>query len=576
MNLALLTLAALARRRTGHWPAAVAPVAALIVLSVETQLATLAGMPLRLWHLAIAHGVLAAALVASGAARARVAAHLQSLRPGPVNRTALVILAGVMAVLVARAVLFVPESADPYHLVKTTMLADELSLAHVPVLDSKINVLGYLYELALADLALGTWTLQEWLGLTGPLLVGIYLLAVVTILGRTATALPWYAVLLPCLVPAVFHQGVLIKNDLFAALLALPALLSLRYPRPQLDPLIAGALAGLAMSVKATMAPVALALACFLPWQPVNLAVRTRLRAAAGLVFGLVLGGLAYVSAANVVTYGNIAGPIADSGNLVAGVGDAAVSLGRFVMSWFDASLLTRSLWPDRGGWGGAFGPAFVWALAVLIVARHRVLGVTLVCLLPFGLLYPDADLAHRLALAPAMLAILVAVEIEAARGAFSRWSLSAVAAVLCVALSGAMIARSSLAYLRQAEYARWPSLAEALEPSPGYLAAHPAWQMRQVRSQLGDERPCLIGPENALAIGGHRWDAAVVVERDENDGGGFSNAWQPGMLFACRSLLLLPNDFPPPDRASELALIRCGVTDAAGPEVAARVVRCP
>jgi hypothetical protein len=488
-------------------------------------------------------------------------------------------------------VLFVPESADAYHLVKTALLADTLSLRHLPVLDSKINVLGYLYELGLADLAMGTDALQLWAGLQGPLLVGLYFAAVRLILSdsavdapadkrRTGTALPRYALLLPCLIPAVFHQGILVKNDLFAALLALPALLIL-YDDNATSRLgrcaAAGLLAGLAASAKATMLPIGLALAVCLPRTPYALARRTRVAAGAGFLAGIVIGGLAYVSLANVATYGTVTGPIA-SGNLVTSVADAAVSLGRFVMSWFDASLLTRRLWPDRGGWGGAYGPAFIWALVVLAVhgvrdrRARRAMAITLVCLVPFGLLYPDADLAHRLALAPAVFAIIAAVNIETARGAFRRWSASAVAATLCVALSGAMIVRSSAAYLRQAEYARSSALARALEPSPGYLDGHPVWQMRQANAQLGPERTCLIGAENALALAGHRWDAGVVVEPDR---GAFSNAWRPDTLRACSSFLLLPNDFREPDAQSAQALARCGITKAAGPDVGVSVVNC-
>jgi hypothetical protein len=597
VNLGLLTLAGLAIGRAS-WPAWAMAVAALCVLSAETQIATWLGMPLTLPHLAIAHSAVLGLALVRRDTRARLAARLSAgLRsPSGVGRkasafltlrstlaaqpVAAVALGLLLVVLVARAVLFVPESADPYHLVKAALLADTLSLRHLPVLDSKINVLGYLYELGLADLAMGADGLRLWGGLQGPLLVGIYFAAILLVVHRSGAAVSWYALLLPCLIPAVFHQGILVKNDLFAALLALPALLIVDDERATSRLgryAAAGFLAGLAASAKATMLPVALALAVCLPWRPLALAGRTRMAAGAGFLAGIVIGGLAYVSLANVATYGTVSGPIT-SGNLATSVIGAVVSLGRFVVSWFDASLFTRHFWPDRGGWGGAFGPAFIWALVVLTVhsirnpRARRAMTITLVCLVPFGLLYPDADLAHRLALAPAVFAILAAVEIEAGRGAFRGWSASAVVAALCVAVSGAMIARSSAAYLRQAEYARSPALARALEPSPGYLDGHPVWQMRQINAQLGPERTCLIGPENALVLAGHQWDAAVVVQPDR---GGFSNVWRPDTLLACRSLLLLPNDFREPDAISAQALARCGIPRAAGPSVPVSFVRC-
>jgi hypothetical protein len=591
LNLVLLTLACLAIGPASS-PVWVAAVAGLCILSAETQIATWLGAPLELWQLAIAHAAILGLALASRDARARLASRLGIVRSLPaVPRAAVAVLGLLLAVLVARAVLFVPESADPYHLVKTALLADTLSLRHLPVLDSKINVLGYLYELGLADLAMGTEALQRWAGLQGPLLVGIYFAAVLLILSafamkataderQTGAAVPWHALLLPCLIPAVFHQGILVKNDLFAALLALPALLIL-YDEHATSRLgrcaAAGLLAGLAASVKATMLPVGLAIAICLPRTPDTVARRTRAAAGAGFLAGIVIGGLAYVSLANVATYGTVTGPIS-SGNLVTSVTGAGVSLGRFVMSWFDASLVTRNLWPDRGGWGGAYGPAFVWALMVLAVhsvrnqRARRAMTITLVCLVPFGLLYPDADLAHRMALAPAVFAIIAAIEIEAARGAFQRWGPSAVAAALCVVVSAAMIARSSAAYLQQAEYARPPALARALEPSAGYLDGHPVWQMRQVNAQLGEDRVCLIGAENALALAGHHWDPGVVVEPDR---GGFSNVWRPDTLRGCSTILLLPNDFREPDAQSAEALARCGITKAAGPDVPAAVVRC-
>lgn len=593
MNLALLTLLFTAfmpaARWGGSWLAA-APVAALSVLSIETQTASWLGAQLELRHLAATHlAVLAAALLRRDT-RHRLSGRLAGLRSAfhvdifatPRDRViAMASLGLVTAIMLARATLFVPEAADPYHLVKTALLANTLSIAHLPVLDAKINAFGFLYELALADASMGSVALQQWLGLQGPLLFALYIVSIFWMLRATDIRLPWYAVLLPCLVPAVFHQGILVKNDLFAALLALPAL------RLLIDDNAAtrlgrcagaGMLAGLAVSVKATMAPVALALAVGLPRTPGERAWRTRAAAAAGFLAGIASGGLVQLWLANLATYGTVTGVIS-SGNLVASVPEAGISLGRFVMSWFDASLMTRTIWPDRGGWGGSFGPAFVWALAILALrsrrdpVARRVLTLTLVCLVPFGLAYPDADLAHRLAIAPAIVAIVSAIEIEARRGAFRTWSPAAVTALACAIMSAGMIARSSLAYLRQAEYGRWPAVAETLEPSPGYLLGHLVWQMREVNAGLPPGRVCTLVAENALLLAGHQWDAAVVEQRD---GTGFSSTWRPGTLQQCQTLILAPNDFPPPDRLSALALARCGVTDAAGPDVAMRAVTCP
>jgi hypothetical protein len=595
MNTALLTASLMALSATSRWPLWLYPAVALSIFSLEVQAGTLVGGVASIGQLALVHAIVLAIIVSRRTSREALISRWMQLREGVARlpecllgprdrRLAAIVLVLVLGILSIRATLFVAEAADPYHLVRTSVISITHSLQHVPVEDWKINVLGYFYELLLADLSLGRHELAAWLGVQGPLLVVLYCAAVACVLVRAGVRVPWYAFLLGCVIPAVFHQGVLIKNDLFAALLGLPVLLILQR-RESLAELqgcaAAGFMTGLAMSTKITMMPLALALGLFLPWTPRHTAVRTRLAAAAGLLCGIVAGGLVLVVALNVADYGTPGGPTGSTGNMNETPGAAAVSLLRFLISWFDASVVTRMLWPDRGGWGGAVGPPFIWAFVVLGLRAmrdgraRRALAITLVCLLPFGLIYPDADLTHRMALAPAVFAVLTALTIEARRGMFQSWTMSARAALVCALLALALIGRSSATYLRQAEYMRPRSVALAMEPTAGYLASQPAWQLREARGALGDaRRVCTIMQENMLVLRGYSWAPAVVTVRSET---GSQRVWRPDAIERCDALIVGPNHYPDPDDRSAAAIARCanGPVDVTGADVAIRSIPC-
>src|SRR6185503_13177721 len=108
--------------------------------------------------------------------------------------------------------------------------------------------------------------------------------------------------------------------------------------------------------------------------------------------------------------------PLDALGNRTTGAGDALTSVGRFAISLFDFGALTRRWWPGRGGWGATFGAPLVWAIAVAAgrwtspVVRGAVLAAG-VYLAAFAAVYPDADVAHRLVLAPGLLLIAVAAQ---------------------------------------------------------------------------------------------------------------------------------------------------------------------
>lgn len=593
MNLLILTVCVAGARMTASWPPWLLPAVALAIVSVEIQLNSFANGVVSLPMFALAHAMFLGALTlrpsfrrrlrARGRMAARAAGRLSDcVVAGRDRRVAGIVLLGILAVLLARAILFLPEGADPYHLVRVHVLGTTHSLQHVPVADGKINALGYLYELTLADLTAGTVAGEWWLGLQGPLFVAVYFVAIAEMLVRARVQVRWPLFILACAVPAVFQQGVPVKNDLFAALLCLPAFVVLLEDSARRDIgrcAAAGFLTGLALATKVTTAPVALVLALFLPWRPIALATRTRLAALGGMVAGVAAGGLVLVVLLNVANYGGVGGPVSGTGNLPESVGAALLGTVRFVGSWLDMSVLTRRIWPGRGGWGGAFGPAFVWALVVLGIGPHeralarRTLLVVLTSLLAFGLLYPDADVAHRMALAPAVVAIVTAVTVAARddRLRAGIWHLTALAAAVFALV---LISRSSAAYLRQVEYLRARSTAIALEPQPGYLASRAVWQLREARLQLGTGRVCLTIPESALAMRGFDAVSSVVTVPTPDS---YRHDWRADAIDRCDALLIGPNDYPTPDPAAAAALVRCTgrALAVSGPDVPIGAVRC-
>ena len=121
----------------------------------------------------------------------------------------------------------------------------------------------------------------------------------------------------------------------------------------------------------------------------------------------------------------------------------------------FDQGLVTPVLWPNRGGWGGTFGLPFAWAVVVLAVhyrsAREArwALWIAAVHFLLFSGVYPDADVTQRLALAPALAVVAVAVHLLDRDGKYARQARWALIPVL--ALSSAQLLRSATLYLARA-----------------------------------------------------------------------------------------------------------------------------
>jgi hypothetical protein len=176
-----------------------------------------------------------------------------------------------------------------------------------------------------------------------------------------------------------------------------------------------------------------------------------------GILAGAVSGGLAFTLIENTRWYGAPLLPFAEGGgdaNRNASLLEAATSVGRFTLSLFDLGLITRPLWPGRGGWGSTFGLPLVWALAVLALRWRNshdarvALTMTFGYFLLFAFVYADADIAHRLVLAPGLLVIVTATYLLES-GPFARPLRYALVPVLL--LSAAQITRSAFLYLMRA-----------------------------------------------------------------------------------------------------------------------------
>ena len=417
------------------------------LFSLEMQLATWTGVA-TMRSLATVNGVLAAALLFL----------IPPHGPDPPTfypRDRANAALAALAVLVLLLNGFLPlTAADPYHLARVDRIQAWGTLAYDAAADPKLNVLGWLYELVLADVRsipiAGDW-LVRFHGLGGLALYAIAVGAVLQMLG-TSSRLAWA---MACSVPVVFHQYVLVKNDLFGAV---PAVLVLAWIVARLraasscEVTWAAWLAGVAVGMKLTSLPLAVVLAGAILIERRD--VRVLGAAVGGAVVGLLAGGLFFTLVENNRVYGSSVEPIRMLGNRNTSMRETGVSIGRFGISLFDMGVLTRRWWPGRGGWGGTYGLPVIWALTVLLVARQRsearrtLLVVTASWVL-FAAAYPDADLAHRLALAPGILVVTVAAVIAERDAAVPRWC--RLAAIPVIALSAAQIARSAALYLTRA-----------------------------------------------------------------------------------------------------------------------------
>jgi hypothetical protein len=250
---------------------------------------------------------------------------------------------------------------------------------------------------------------------------------------------------------------VLVKNDLFFAVPASAALVWLiaRAEEGSWRETVGAAwLIGMAATYKPTNLPLALILLGGVlavqrksPWRSLG-------AVALGGVGGALVGGLFFTLYENARWYGDPLArtQVAAMGNFTVGVAGAAESVTRFGVSLVDLGLLTRRWWPGRGGWGGTFGLPFIWAAGVLLVSCRRerqaryALGIAAAHFLGFAATFPDADVAHRLALAPALVVIAVAVRVverDARLGAYAKPILIPV-----LILSTVQILRSAALYL--------------------------------------------------------------------------------------------------------------------------------
>jgi len=359
-----------------------------------------------------------------------------------------VVLAAIGAVLATRPLV----GADPYHLDRVAQIQRLGTLDYDTTADIKVNVLASSYELLLADLGQVPWIGGLLIRLHALFSLAYFTLGVAAVRrwlpgGRTWC---WAAVFV---VPVVFHQLAFVKNDLYSAT---PALVALAWTIVRArdagsrEIAAAAALAGLAVAMKWVSFPLALVMAAWVVWY------RGRDTAAlaalvAGAAAGAVAGGLPFTLAQTARVYGHPLEPLAALGNRTTGFADALVSIGRFVLSLFDFGVVTRQWWPGRGGWGATFGAPFIWAVVVTAGAwaspAVRGAAVVAACYFAaFAAVYPDADVAHRLVLAPGLLLIAAAAQQTDGDDRRARWYRRLLAVAL--ALSAAQIARSLWLYM--------------------------------------------------------------------------------------------------------------------------------
>jgi hypothetical protein len=362
-------------------------------------------------------------------------------------------VAALVLTVTSLALLRPVTAADPYHLHRVDQITGRGTLAYDPgALDIKINALTGVYELLLADLRIPGMA-TAFVRLHGLFGLGLYLLGM-------AAVVPWIQVrrrwllLLTLVVPVVFHQLVLVKNDLFGAMPAFVALswIVLRGRDMTLWEVAAAAgLAGFTVGVKISSAPIAMIVALFVLFDHRSWRAGTVV-ALAGLA-GAVAGGLLFTLVANQAVYGGAMRPYFSLGNRHETLADSWIGVVRFAISLLDVGLVTPRVWPGRGGWGSTLGLPLVWALLVLALrirepVARRALVAGAVTLVAFAAVYPDADLAHRMVIAPGLLMILVALGCVDREDREATWLRRALVPVL--ALSAVQIARSSLLYLQR------------------------------------------------------------------------------------------------------------------------------
>ena len=440
MNLALLLIAAQVWR-AAPVEAFARVTLAIALLSIEMQAVTLLGTG-RLSSLVFVNA--AAGIVWFLAWPPREHATRDTSLPW----TAIGALIALAALLATRPL----AGADPYHLDRVAQIQRLGTLEYDLAADIKVNVLASSYELVLADLAQAPWVGGLLLRLHALFSLAYFTLGVAAVRrwlpgGRHWC---WAAVFV---VPVVFHQLAFVKNDLYSATPALVALvwvLVRASQAPVREVAAAAALAGLAVAMKWVAFPVALVMTVWILWHRARDAGALSALVLGGLA-GAVAGGLPFTLAQTARWYGHAVEPLGALGNRTAGIVDALTSVGRFAISLFDFGAVTRRVWPDRGGWGATFGAPFVWAIGMTAAhwASPLVRGAAVVAggyFAVFAAVYPDADVAHRLVLAPGLLLIAVAASHTGGEDAGAVWARRLLA--IALAVSAVQITRSLWFYL--------------------------------------------------------------------------------------------------------------------------------
>jgi len=441
VNLALLLIAAQVWR-AAPVEAFARVTLAVALLSLEMQALTLLGAG-SLWSLVLVNVPLGLMWFTLWPPRSQ---------PSPTGTalpwTAIAVLAAIAVLLATRPLV----GADPYHLDRVAQIQRLGTLEYDITADIKVNVLASSYELMLADLQQVPWIGGLLLRLHALFSLAYFTLGVAAVRqwlpgGRTWC---WSAVFI---VPVLFHQLAFVKNDLYSAA---PALVALAWivvrarDAAAREVAAAAALAGLAVAMKWVAFPLALIITARIVWQRRRDATALGALALGGLA-GAVAGGLPFTLAQTARWYGHPLEPLAALGNRTTGLADALISVGRFAVSLFDFGALTRQWWPGRGGWGATFGAPFIWAMVVAAgrwtSPAVRGAAIAAVCYFAaFAAVYPDADVAHRLVLAPGLLLIAVAAQQTDGDDSRARWHRRLLA--LALALSAAQIARSVWLYM--------------------------------------------------------------------------------------------------------------------------------
>ena len=344
---------------------------------------------------------------------------------------------------------------DPYHLERVERIERVGSIAYDPTVDRndpRLNSLNWLYEFLLVDVKdvpmIGERLVRNH-GLAGLIMYALTASAMLTLLQVPPG---WLGVMLLSL-PLLFHQLVLVKNDLIGGL---PAAVVLAWMvgrvrhAPVQEFLWAGWLTGIAVSIKLTTFPLAIVLVVgSLMWRR---DVRALSALAAGGAAGALAGGFVFTLIENFRVYGSAVGPLMAITGRPTGLADAGVSILRFAISLFDLGVLTRRLWPQMTQWGGTYGLPLIWAFAVLAVSARRVsqvrevLALAVVYWLLCAATNIDMGTSHRYALGPGLLLVAVAIGLASREQVMSPWVRRS--AVVVVVLSAFQILRSAGLYL--------------------------------------------------------------------------------------------------------------------------------